>query len=159
MATRRVVIEDAYLVPNKPNSTVPIMEYGLAKHFCAKLELITYGGANHHNAAVSLYKNCGINQYQEYCPDKTEKNGVRNHLTIWANDWFPYIKSLEFCMNVLGPINLGPDTTAKSKKRKEDEDVPAAVASSNDVPVKESNGNLLKLIFVNSFMLFVIYLS
>ena len=68
---------------------MPVMEYALTKHFCAKLELITYGNGYHHNAAVSLYKNCGINQFREFCPDRVEENGqsiknqnVKNHLTI-----------------------------------------------------------------------------
>jgi hypothetical protein len=36
------------------------MEYALTKHFCAKLELITYGNGNHHNAAVSIPQSISI---------------------------------------------------------------------------------------------------
>ena len=53
----------------------------LSKHFCAKMELITYGNTNHHNTGVSFYNNCGINQLGEMCPDRIERDGFRNHFS------------------------------------------------------------------------------
>ena len=78
---RSIVIEDSKIVPCRPNSSVPVIEYALSKHFCAKLELITYGNTNHHNTGVSFYNNCGINQLGEMCPDRIERDGFRNHFS------------------------------------------------------------------------------
>jgi len=158
IAKRRVIIDDSKVVANRPNSTVALIDYRVGQYLSARLEMVTYGG-NYHNAAYSLYNNCGINQHGECCIDKSERDGFRNHQTVWSSDWFGFICSLEYAHNIVGHnMDPTPVIASKVKKSRKEEDVVDYASSAAPAGVTYTdNGN--NFYIQNFFYLLTVLIS